>query len=260
MSQTLSTSRGPDTSALQQHGPVFAAIKPRHGSRAVLDVARWLSAREERELEVLSVSARDEANAGSAARVIVDAAHERDARVIVIGTGGDGTEGRHVFGEGALQILTLADRPVLIVPADAAAGAVSVAVVAVDFSPCSLQAARAVLPMLAERGHLHLVHVEPVDALRLETLSARALRYGESFNRFRRQLSCLPGVTVETASLCGEPADMLARYARTHSAGLIACGRLGLSYVQRLFVRSLSADLASSAPCPVLVVPETHPA
>jgi nucleotide-binding universal stress UspA family protein len=197
---------------------------------------------------------------GPIAQAIVALSRSRGARVIVIGTGGHATIGRHIFGERALQILSVADRPVLIVPSDTVAGPVPVAVVAVDFSPSSARAARAVFPMLAEQSHLHLVHVRTASSLKTEMLGwpddAYEARCADLFRHFVRQLPALPSVTVETACVSGDAADSLVRYATTAQAGLIACGRLGHSLIERLFVRSVSAALVRRAPCPVLVIPE----
>ena len=188
------------TGVPSQEGPVMLATKPFAGLDAPLAVARWLAAREERELHVVSVLERNDASAvvagvpslperyyteerdalaaqitlnltrhawhgevprveivdGSSAHGVVDAAQRCEARVIVIGTGAHDPIGRYVYGERALEIVSIADRPVLIVPREATAASVSVAVVAVDFSPASVRAARAVLPMLSRGGRLIL--------------------------------------------------------------------------------------------------------
>jgi nucleotide-binding universal stress UspA family protein len=197
---------------------------------------------------------------GSNARAIVGAARKCGARVIVIGTGRHDTIGRLVHGEGALQILSITDRPVLIVPRDARPGPVAVAVVAVDFSPASLRAARAALPMLSEGSRLVLVHVKPTVASKKEMPSwsdepyeQRSLR---QFNQFLRQLPTLPGVVVETKVLQGDASRTIIEYARMYDAGLIACGRLGHSFVERVLVGSVSTALVRHATCPVLVAPE----
>src|SRR5258708_4805008 len=98
---------------------------------------------------------------GPSARSIVDLAHDRGARMIVIGTGRHDPLGRFVYGERAIQIVRVADRPVLVVPRVASAGFVRHAIVAVDFSPASLRAAVAVLPMLSPGSLLTVLHVKP---------------------------------------------------------------------------------------------------
>ena len=197
---------------------------------------------------------------GPAARTVVEAARECAARLIVIGTGVHGHVGRHVFGERALQILSLADRPVLVVPPGARAGSVSSAIVAVDFSAASLRAARAALPLVSVGGRLTLLHVKVGDPLNDTMVGWPDAEYVQEceqrFVEFIRLLPELPGVLVETLCLHGDPADVIAHQATASTAGLIACGRLGHAFVERLFVKSTSSDLVRRATCPVLVAPE----
>jgi Universal stress protein UspA and related nucleotide-binding proteins len=287
-----------------QEGPVVLATKPFNGLDAPLAVARWLAAREERDLHVVTVleqpngiadtaglpplpmryyeeervslakelrraltldgTGRDLPNVdvldGPPAQSIVDVAHERDARVIVIGTGKHDAIGRFIYGERALDIVSQADRPVLLVPRHAIARPVSLALVAVDFSASSLRAARAALPMLSSGSRLVLIHVRPPLAEKGEFSERREFAYEREcelkFNDFRRQLPSLPGVVVETRYLRGDPAETVVSIANAQAAGLIACGRAGHSFMQRLLVGSVSTAIIRHASCPVLVVPE----
>ena len=197
---------------------------------------------------------------GPSASGVVGAAQRCDARVIVIGTGKHEPIGRHVYGERALEIVSIADRPVLIVPREATAASLSVAVAAVDFSPASVRAARAVLPMLAQGGRLILVHVQsafgrPEDRTDWGS-DAYGRRSADLFAHFQRQLPSIPGVSVETKFLRGDEVRTLLAYATMCNAGLIACGRLGHSLAARIFVGSVSSALVRQATCPVLVAPE----
>ncbi|MDB4887782.1 MAG: UspA protein [Gemmatimonadetes bacterium] len=199
---------------------------------------------------------------GPTAQAVVDAARARRARVIVIGTGGHDAIGRHIFGEHALQLLAIADRPVLIVSADAIAGAVHTGVVAMDFTSSSIRAAHAMLPMLSAGSCLHLVHVRTATSLREEMAGWPADMYEPRckamFRSLLRELPSLPGVSVVTRIIGGDPADVIVKYASSCSAGMIACGRLDHTFLERLFVRSVSSDVVRRAGCPVLVVPDLH--
>ncbi len=287
-----------------QEGPVLLASRSFTGLHAPLAVARWLAAREERELRVVTVLEHDEMVAaiedvpslaerddieeqetraaritraltpcdghgepplveildGPSASGVVAAAQRCNARVIVIGTGKHHPTGRYVYGERALEIVGIADRPVLVVPREATAASVSVALVAVDFSPASVQAARAVLPMLSQGGRLALVHVATADPGREERTGrgneAIRRRCAELFAHFQRQLPSIPGISVETKFFHGDPVQTLLEYATLRNAGLIACGRLGHSLAARIFVGSVSSALVRQATCPVLVAPE----
>jgi len=291
------------TGVPSQEGPVLLATKPFNGLDAPLGVARWLAAREERELRVVSVLEHTDALAiaagvpplpigyyddervalaaqirreltpfgntglepkvdvvdGPSARSVVDAAKKCGARVIVVGTGKHDAIGRYIYGERALQIVGIADRPVLVVPRDVTAGSVAVAVVAVDFSPASVRAARAVLPMLSYGGRLILVHVKSAVSLKEDTAGwwndAYERRCADLFAQFQRQLPSIPGVTVETRFLRGEAVRTLLTYAASRNAGLIACGRLGHTLMERIFVGSVSSALVRQSTVPVLVAP-----
>jgi len=291
------------TGALVQDGPVLLATKPFNGLDAPLAVARWLAAREERALRVVSVleptegvvvagvpplpsryyadertalaaqirseiavadagpgSLRVDVLEGQSAQTIVDAARECGARVIVVGTGRHDPIGRYLYGECALQILGRADRPVLIVPRDAVAAPLAVAVVAVDFSPASVRAAHAVLPLLAPGGRLIVVHVKTGVTLKEETAGwwndAYERRCADLFAQFLRQLPQMPDVTFESKFLRGDIVPKVLDYAAAQGARLIACGRLGHSLVERVFVGSVSSALVRHATCPVLIAPE----
>ena len=197
---------------------------------------------------------------GPSASGVVDAAQRCNARVIVIGTGKHDPIGRHVYGKRALEIVSIADRPVLIVPREATAASLSVAVVAVDFSPASVRAARAVLPMLSQGGHLILVHVQTAVGRGEEHSGwgndAYGRRCAHLFAHFQRQLPSIAGVTVATRFFRGDAVGTLLAYATMRHAGVIACGRLGHSLAARIFVGSVSSALVRQATCPVLVAPE----
>ncbi|CAN5771800.1 hypothetical protein BH11GEM2_BH11GEM2_32220 [soil metagenome] len=197
---------------------------------------------------------------GPAAQSIVDVARARDARVVVIGTGKHDLIGRFIYGERALDIVSVADRPVLIVPPHAVAQSVSLAVVAVDFSAASLRAAAAALPMLSAGGRLILIHVRAPTPVKGELTERREFTYEREcerkFKDFLRQLPSLPGVLIETRYLRGDPAGTIVAIANAQAAGLIACGRAGHSFMQRLLVGSVSSAIVRHAICPVLVAPE----
>src|SRR5215207_1307206 len=157
-----------ETGALAQDGPVLLATKPFNGLDAPVTVARWLAARERRRLRVVSVLEPtdgivsdgvsplsppyygDERSALAAQirrELVIDDTGTDSLQVdvlegpgahIVVGTGRHDPIGRYLYGERALQIVARADRPVLVVPREAVAAPLSVAVVAIDFTPASL--------------------------------------------------------------------------------------------------------------------------
>jgi nucleotide-binding universal stress UspA family protein len=194
---------------------------------------------------------------------IVERARQCEARVIVVGSGRHQPIGRFVYGERALQILGIADRPVLVVPPSGIAMSINVAIVATDFTLASVRAARAVLPMLSRGGKLIVVHVKTGLTRNEETAAwwndAYERRCADRLAQFVRQLPTVPGISVETKFLRGsDAARTVIEYAERQNANVIACGRLGHPLLERVFVGSVSSALVRRATCPVLVAPE-HP-
>ena len=196
---------------------------------------------------------------GPAAQSIVDLAHDREARAIVVGTGQHNPIGRFVYGERAVQVSRLSDRPVVVVPTGAKIGPVREAIVAVDFSPASQRAARFALDLVADDGELVLVHVKSAVNLSDEGAGwweeAYTKRTTDLFRRFTALLRPGRGIRVTTRLLHGDVADSILAYAR-HDAGLIACGGRQHSFIERMLLGSVSTQLIRRAECPVVVVPD----
>jgi nucleotide-binding universal stress UspA family protein len=195
---------------------------------------------------------------GPAAHTVADVAREREAHAIVVGTGRHGALGRLVYGERAVQITRLAERPVVVVPPNAAAGPVAEAIVAVDFSPVSRRAACFAMEMLADGGRLTLVHVKSAVNLSEEGAGwweeAYERRSAELFRQLVASLRPERGITVDTRLLHGEPAPTLLAYAHEREAGLIACGGRRHSFIERLLLGSVSTELIRHAGCTVVVM------
>jgi len=194
---------------------------------------------------------------GSVPQAVTRVARDRDASLLVLGTGGMGGL-RH--GRIAQQILRTAKVPVLLVPPDATAQPIRRAVAAVDFSASSLRAANAVLPLLAEGGHLTLCHVKtafhPGEADVATFDREYALRCEELFGRFVRSLALVPGVTVTTKLLHGAAVPQINEFLRQDNADILVCGRRSHGFVERLLLGSVSSALVRQARIPVLVAPE----
>lgn len=205
------------------------------------------------------VTCRVSVENGPGAHAVVDLARQRNARLIVIGTGRHDALGRFIYGERAMQIVRAADRPVLVVPRGASRVPLHHAIVAVDFSRSALRAACAIIPMLTSGAQLTLLHVRPASPKPPRT---RAGFPGDApcsdlFARFMSLLPLVPGIEVTTRLLWGDPVEAITEYARASGADLIACGRRQHhSLAERLLVGSVSAGLLRSATCAVLVAPE----
>jgi nucleotide-binding universal stress UspA family protein len=196
---------------------------------------------------------------GPAAQSIVDLAHDRGAHAIVVGTGQHNPIGRYVYGERAVQISRLTDRPLIVVPPAAKVGPVREAIVAVDFGPASQRAARFALDLVADGGELVLVHVKSAVNFSDEGAGwweeAYTKRTTELFRRFAAVLRPGRDIRIVTRLLHGDVADSVLAYAR-HDAGLIACGGRQHSFIERMLLGSVSTQLIRRAECPVVIVPD----
>jgi nucleotide-binding universal stress UspA family protein len=197
---------------------------------------------------------------GPAAHTVADMAREREVHAIVVGTGRHSSIGRLVYGERAVEIARLSERPVVVVPPHSAAGPVAEAMVAVDFSRASVRAARFAMDLLADRGRLTLVHVKSAVNLSEEG----AGWWDEAYERrtadlFRQLVSSLPterGITIATQLLHGDPASTLLAHARECEVGLVACGSRRHSFVERMLLGSVSTELIRHGGCTVVVIPD----
>jgi nucleotide-binding universal stress UspA family protein len=196
---------------------------------------------------------------GPTARAVVDLAQDHAAQLLVVGTGSHGRLGRLVYGEHAVQISRLADRPVLVVPPNTPAGRVACAMVAVDFSPASQRAARLALALVADGGELALVHVKSAVNLSEEGAGwweeAYERRTADLFRRFAALLEPERRVRITTRLLHGDVAGTLLAHAREAGAGLLACGGRRHSFIERVLLGSVSTELIRRTEWPLLVVP-----
>lgn len=218
-----------------------------------------LEARMSRLAEFPALVKRADVVEGPAPRSIVNVARERDASVIVVGTGRHSAIGRLVYGERAVQVTRLADRPVLVVPPGATSVTPRRALVAVDFSSASQRAARFVMDLLDDDGELTLVHVKSAVKLNEESVGwweeAYQRRSADLFLRFAGTLPMERGISVTTTMLSGDVPSTLLAYAHEVGADLIACGARRHSFLERMIVGSVSEGLMRRAECPVVVVP-----
>ena len=195
---------------------------------------------------------------GNRVEEIVKYAGHHDASLIVLGLGSHGVFARLLHRETALRVMRTAAIPVLAVPG----GAVKVprsAVVAIDFTPASEDAARAALDVLGGHGTLYFAHATP----RIVIPQGDSRPWGESgvgdvlgrLEAIARRLDIPGEVQVEFVSLHGEPADELVAFAEQQRADMIATGAHGRSAIGRLVLGSVSTKVVRSARCAVLVTP-----
>lgn len=204
---------------------------------------------------------RVEVRYGESADAIADLAREIDARLIVMGIGPHSLRHRIFSSDTAWATGRRAPCPVLAVADDGPALA-RVAVVATDFSPESIHAARAALPLLADGAVVYLVHAwsrleAAFPSVQLATLNETyAASLPERFTRVREALGDVERVTFEAVALEGKPAELVLSIARMKGADLIVAGTHGRGAVERWLLGSTSAALLHGAECSVLLAPQ----
>jgi nucleotide-binding universal stress UspA family protein len=195
---------------------------------------------------------------GRVARVVAAIAEARAAELVVMGRRRHGAMDRVLGGETTLQVMRLSTVPVLGVDADL--DETRIAVVATDFSPGSIEAAKTAVSLLGTTGTLYLTYVEPPVELLPHgfSLPAETRFPGDVVVWFRRltsELATHPGILVEPIVLNGRPVPAVLEFADRVGADLIAAGSHGHTRMERFLLGSVSTGLVRNATCAVMVVP-----
>jgi nucleotide-binding universal stress UspA family protein len=193
---------------------------------------------------------------GSPARTIALEAARRHASVLVMGIGRHNPLDRLFGAEVTLATLRESEVPVLAVGGTFTGP--SHVLVGLDFSECSIRAAQLALQLLEGRGKLTLLHARP----RLESGSRQGQEWDAAYSRnlpplfdtVMRRLVIPAHITVETATVRGEPASTLLSYAQQSDADMIAIGTQRHGLIERLLVGSVATRILRTARCSVLAV------
>lgn len=189
---------------------------------------------------------------GHAAVVIADVSRELGARLVVMGIGPHSLRHRIFSAETALATSRRSSCPILAVH-ERSRGLPRSAVVAVDFSPESIHAARKAVCLMADGGHVHLVHVKSMETAAVDVDGPSVL--SERFLRLRSALDCARPVHITSAVREGHPAEQILQAARAQEADLVVAGMRGLNAFERLLAGSVSSALLRGAECSVLLAP-----
>jgi nucleotide-binding universal stress UspA family protein len=197
---------------------------------------------------------------GAPAPTILRFARAKGATQIVLGLGRHAVADRWFGSETALRVMRLAHVPVLAVPAGTRT-LPKTALVAVDFSDFSRDAAETALQIVHPEGTLHLAHVlwKPfgetawVDGEYWPETQRQRLR--GQLEELAHRLESAHGVGVETHLLEGDAARETRHLAELLSADLIAAGSHGAGFFSRLLMGSVSTHLVRSATRMVLIAP-----
>jgi nucleotide-binding universal stress UspA family protein len=194
---------------------------------------------------------------GQPASEIVGYAGKEGAQMIVIGHVHHGMIDKILDGETALQVVRQSSVPILLA-ASSMKALPKRAVLAVDFSPESMEAAREALRLLDDKAVVMLAHVAPPAAtfdgsgLCVDEYEALMLR---ELGEFADSLAVPEGLLVEKVILHGRPAHALLKLAERAGADLVAVGTRGAGLIQRLFVGTNTSRIVHHSPCSVLIAP-----
>ena len=180
--------------------------------------------------------------------------------LVVMGLRRHGRVDRAVHDETALSVMRKAAGPVLGV----VAGSVDLptfALVAMDFSRASVQAAAAAAMLMATGGRLTLVHVESM-MMETDPRSSEgvihSLGLAAAFERLERALASeslrVDHVVLHQATT-GVPSTIMLEYAEGRDVDLIVAGSARHGRVDRILLGSVSAELVRDGRYSVLIVP-----
>jgi nucleotide-binding universal stress UspA family protein len=203
---------------------------------------------------------------GSPARGLHDLAEEVGADLIVAGSTHHGAVGKVIVGSVGEKLLQGSPCPVAIAPkgfASEAARPFETIAIAYDGSPESEQAL-ALATLLAQRSGSAVRLFTAVPSLARESAMFPSedgwSRHREKLlSRTQERLDAAVRSVPETLDadgvlLYGAPAEAIADKAR-ESADVLVMGSRGYGKVRGVFLGRVSAELARSAPCPMIVAP-----
>jgi len=187
-----------------------------------------------------------------------DVAERERARLLLVGTSGQGLLGR-VWGPSTVLSAARHARATVLAVRRHTSALPECAVVGIDFGSASIAAARAALDCLGPRGSLHVAYSRPVGSQIGTAALAAGVAYDEELaerlERVTAALSVPAGVRVTRHVLVGDAARQLLELAEREKADLIAVGthgdhRLAAFMIGTTASRVLAADRAS-----VLIAP-----
>lgn len=205
-----------------------------------------------------------DASAGEPAPVVLAAATQAHARMIVVGTRGWGQAARLVLGSTTLRLLRTTTTPVLVtdwdatfdMPEAAARGAVSRIVCGVDFSDGSRAAADAAARLASDlAAGLTLVHAVAHARIPLGwdglVHEVEADWIAEATTRLEDMARTLPKATTIRVAV-GSPADVLAGEVAADPQAIVAVGLRGMAHHRP---GSTALHVVAMTKVPVLAVP-----
>ncbi|MFP3940636.1 MAG: universal stress protein [Thermoanaerobaculia bacterium] len=198
---------------------------------------------------------------GEAHRLLADLADQLHPALVVVGATEAETRITRAFGSTAGRVVRKATSPVLVVrePLPVPPGRV---LLAVDLSPLSLEVTRSALAFLDRLEGAPELEVLFVVTERLDRMlrgrdreTDPQVSAQEHLHRFVSRCCTNGDRRVAETVRRGRPGDEIAGRAEETGAELVIVGTHGRSGFERLMIGSVAADVVSSLPTSVLVVP-----
>lgn len=240
--------------------PEPSMLQPLVASPALLDAARDRVIEALRKVAPAGLDWRVDTQYGRPSAEIISKASRSNAQLIAIGLVHHGIVDRILDGDTAVEIVRESSAPVLLVSSTWETLPRRV-LVAVDFSPPSMRAARACLRILADDAAIVLAHVRPTPTVfddmerweeQYDQMSAREL------DKFAKALNAPSGMRVEGVTLAGRASNVLLRHADEIQADLVVAGAHGAGLMQRLLIGSVATRLMHHSKRSLLIVPSAE--
>ncbi len=239
-------------------------------SEEALRTARARLDKEVHACATVGVEATGRADYGQPSDVILRAARDLEADLVVVATRGLGGFRRLLLGSTAETVVQKCQAPVLTVRAGGAGyapGTVRRVLLPTDFSVDARQALEVAIRTFRLGAEttihlLHVIHLPPeYEVYRADGLSgmSRGL-VGRSVEIAREDLGRVAsslrerGLTVEAEVAEGEPASVIVERADELGVDLVAMGTHGAGAIERLFLGNVARRVVQQAGCPVLSV------
>ena len=216
------------------------------------------------QLERLKIDAGDLAGvvieAGAPHRMLLEAAETHDADLIVVGA--RETAGRALHGSTTDRVLRKATCPVLVINDHASIPPRQV-LAPTDLSTLSEGCLKEALAMLADLDGLANLDVEALFVLTAEehesstqfTPEQIERLAHEELDRFVEHLPTPADLEVRRKVRIGEIRNEIQQEIEAAATDLLVLGTHGRSGFERFLLGSVAADMASQAPCNVLIIP-----
>jgi nucleotide-binding universal stress UspA family protein len=189
---------------------------------------------------------------------IAGRANEIGAGLVVVGLTRHSVLDRILGRERALNIVRASPVPVLAVPGEFP-GRPARIVVGVDFTPASLDAARAAFVVASVDALVQLVHVRASETRQPDVLAEWHANYQNAldggFALLESQIDVPPGVQLEHHAIGGRVAHTLLARAEEWNADLVIVATHGGGAIRRMTTGSVTSQVIRQATRPVLVMP-----